>query len=316
VLTFCHTRYERRGFDKSHGSCLFKVVPENHAIAAGPSRRQDIALASALFVLTGVVFWPAAQWLATQTFAREQLKQSFFIVVLAGGWIAWEKRRVLRLDLQLSNVTLIWLSVSYLLAFSALGAKNPLFFLAGLVVATGGLVNYVFGQLAFRRTLPLLSVFALLILCVLLFPILDWPLRQMAGLEAARLLQALGFAPQLGVSPDGSEVKLLLLVGQERFVVATECNGFGLITSSLLLGLIRLLHQRAAWPWFAVLLPLCVLTAFVFNFLRISAIILLAPKFPGHYHTLHETAGIIALYSGLGLVWLITGGSGNRRPVK
>ena len=46
---------------------------------------------------------------------------------------------------------------------------------------------------------------------------------------------------------------------------------------------------------------------FVFNFLRITTIVLLAPRFPGHYMGLHETAGILALYSGLGVVWLLTG---------
>ena len=280
---------------------------ETHPSSPRAARFQDVALASALLALTGLVFWPAARWLASQTFASEQLKQSFFIVVLAGIWIAWEKRGVLRVSLQLSNTTLVWLGASYVLAFAALGFKNPLFLLAGLVAASGGLVNYVFGQLAFKRTLPLLTVFSLLIVCVLLFPVLDWPLRQMAGLEAGRLLKSIGLAPQLSVSNADAAVNLLLVVGKETFVVATECHGFGLITSSLLLGLIRLLYQRAAWTWFTLLLPLCVLIAFVFNFLRITAIILLAPKFPGNYHAMHETAGIVALYAGLGVVWLVTG---------
>ena len=99
----------------------------------------------------------------------------------------------------------------------------------------------------------------------------------------------------------------MLLTEKGSFVVATECNGFGLITSSLLLGMIRLLYQRATWLWFSLLLPLCVGVGFAFNFMRITAIVLLAPTFPLHYKGLHETAGIIALYSGLGLVWLLTG---------
>ncbi|HEU5078864.1 MAG TPA: archaeosortase/exosortase family protein [Opitutaceae bacterium] len=270
------------------------------------NRTQDILLAVGLLILTAVVFWPAARWLATQTFAREQLKQSFYIVLVAGLWIAWEKRRQLRVNLQLSNVTLAFLVSSYALAGAALIFNAPVFILAGLVAALGAAVNYVFGGQAFRRTLPLLAVFALLIICVLLFPILDWPLRQMAGVEAARFLKALGLAPHLAVSP-APDVKLLLLTPNQTFIVATECNGFGLISSSLLLGLIRLLYRRAAWPAYVFLLPICVAVAFVFNFLRISAIVIFAPKFPGHYSALHETAGIVALYAGLGLVWFLTG---------
>ena len=284
-------------------------MPEHTNSSAAPSsptRRQDFLLAAGLLLLTAVIFWPALRWLTSQTFAHEQLKQSFFIVVLVGGWIAWEKRRTLRFAHQFSNAAIGWLFISYTLAAAAALLKHPLFFLAGLVAAAGGIVNFVFGERAFRRTLPLLGVFALLILFVLLFPILDWPLRQMAGVEAARFLKLLGLAPQLAVMA-GPEVKLALISNGQTFIVATECNGFGLISSSLLLGAILLLYRQAAQWRFAFLLPLCIVVAFVFNFLRIATIVLLAPRFPGHYTALHETVGLIALYSGLGLVWLFTG---------
>jgi exosortase/archaeosortase family protein len=280
-----------------------------------PARRQDFVLAAGLLVLTAVIFWPAVRWLTSQTFAHEQLKQSFFIVLLAGGWIAWEKRASLRFALQFSNGVLGWLFASYALAAAAALCKHPLFFLAGLVAAAGGTVNFVFGGRAFRRTLPLLGVFALLILFVLLFPILDWPLRQMAGLESARFLKMLGLASQLAVTA-GPPVKLLLMANGQSFIVATECNGFGLITSSLLLGTILLLYRQSAWWRFALLLPLCIVIAFVFNFLRISAIVLFAPRFPGHYAALHEIVGLIALYTGLGLVWLFTGKRKKSAPEK
>ena len=280
---------------------------------APATRRQDLLLALAVLGFTAVIFWPAIHWLASQTFAHEQLKQSLTLVVLAGLWIAFEKRRTLRLTLECSNTVIGWLLAAYALAGADILFKTPLLILAGLVAAAGGAVNYLFGTQAFRRTLPLLSVFAVLILCVLLFPVLDWPLRQMAGVESARLLKSIGLASQLAIqqTPD---VRLLLITPQQTFLVATECNGFGLITSSLLLGLIRLLYRRAAWRWFISLLPLCVIVAFVFNFLRISAIVLLAPRFPAHYDVLHEIAGLIALYSGLGVVWLLTGWHRLSRP--
>ncbi len=272
---------------------------------AASASRQDVLLAAGLMVFTGIVFWPPLRWLATQTFAREQLKQSFILVLLAGIWIAFENRRALRLQLQFSNRTLAWFVGSYAFATAALLFKSPLLILAGIVAAASAAVEYAFGRQALRRTLPLLAAFGVLIICVLLFPILDWPLRQMAGVESARFLQSIGFASQLAMTPP-PDVRLLLIAPTQTFLVATECNGFGLITSSFLLGLIRLLHRRAAWGWFVVLLPLCVTVAFVFNFLRIAAIVLLAPRFPHHYDVLHEIAGLVALYSGLGVVWLIT----------
>jgi exosortase len=271
-----------------------------------PSRQQDYLLAAGLLVLTAIIFWPAIRWLTSQTFAHEQLKQSFFIVLLVGGWIAWEKRAALRVAPQFTNNVLGWLIASYALAAAAVFLQHPLLVLAGLVAAVGGIVNYVFGGHAFRRTLPMLGVFALLILFVLLFPILDWPLRQMAGVEAARLLKMFGLASQLAVQT-GPPVKLILIANGSPFHVATECNGFGLITSSLLLGTILLLYRQAAGWRYALLLPLCIAVAFVFNFLRITTIVLLAPRFPGNYNLLHESAGLVALYAGLGVVWLATG---------
>ncbi len=270
------------------------------------ARRQDVFYAVGLLILTAVVFWPTAHWLTSQAFAHEQLKQSFFVVVLAGLWIGWEKRNTLHLDLRLSNATLGWLFASYALAGAAILFRAPLLVLAGLVAAVGGTVHYAFGPRALRRTLPLLAVFALFIICVLLFPVLDWPLRQMAGIESARFLKSLGLAPHLAVTP-APDVRLLLLTANQSFVVATECNGFGLITSSLLLGTILLLYRHAPTWKYILLLPLCIALAFVFNFLRISAIVLLAPDFPGHYAAMHETAGLIALYAGLGLVLFLTG---------
>jgi exosortase/archaeosortase family protein len=269
-------------------------------------RVQELLLAAGLVGLTVLVFWPAARWLGSEAFAKEQLKQASLVLLFAGGWIVYEQRQALRPHFLLTNTSLGWLIGSYALAGAALLLRHPVLFLAGLVLAVGGLVHYVFGGQAFRRTRPLLLAFGLLIICVLLFPVLDWPLRQMAGVQSAQFLKWLGLAPQLLVAPE-TPVRLLLILNGQTFLVATECNGFGLITSSVLLGLIRMLYLRVRWPAFVVLLPIAAAVAFVFNFLRISAIVILAPRFPAHYHVLHETAGLIALYSGLGLVWWLTG---------
>jgi exosortase/archaeosortase family protein len=281
-------------------------VPPSTAPAASTVWSRDRWLALGLLAFTAMAFWPAARWVASQAFAHEQLKQSFFIMILAGLWIAWERRAALRLALQLDNTGMLWLLASYACIAGALLLKTPLLVLAGLVAAAGGGVQIVFGAQALRRTVPLLAAFALVILFVLLFPVLDWPLRKMAGVESARLLQSFNLSSQLVVATQ-PEVQLRLINGHGTFVVATECNGFGLISSSLLLGTIGLLYRRAKWWTFPGLLALGVLLAFTMNLLRISTIVGLATSFPQHYHALHETAGLIALYAGLGAVWLLTG---------
>lgn len=286
------------------------AAPAPPAAAPRPGERW---LAGSLLGLTALAFWPVATWVTSQTFAHEQLKQSFFLLVLSGLWIAWERRGSLRLRLQLDNTALACLLPAYACVAGAFFLKTPLLVLAGLVAAAAGAVHILFGERALRRTVPLLAAFALLILFVLLFPVLDWPLRKMAGVESARLLQSFNLASQLQIvaNPD---VQLWLVNPHGTFIVQTECNGFGLISSSLLLGTICLLYRRARWWKFPGLLALSLLLAFTTNLLRIATIVLLAPRFPGHYNALHETAGLVALYTGLGAVWLLTGWEPKARP--
>jgi exosortase/archaeosortase family protein len=279
------------------------VTPTPAHAAASRSERW---LAGGLLAATALAFCPVATWVTARTFAHEQLKQSFFITILAGVWIAWEQRGALRLKLQLERTGLVCILTAYACVAGALLLKAPLLVLTGLVAAAAGVVQIVFGERALRRAGPLIAAFGLLIVFVLLFPVLDWPLRKMAGVESVRLLQSFGMASHLQIVAD-PDVKLLLVNPHGTFVVATECNGFGLISSSLLLGTICLLYRRAAWWKFPGLLALCLAVAFTMNLLRIASIVALAPSFPGHYHAMHETAGIVALYTGLGAVWLLTG---------
>ncbi len=293
------------GCARSHPAMPEPSQP-NRPPAASAEHPRERWLAVGLLAFTALAFWPVARWLTAQTFAHEQLKQSFFLLVLAGLWIAWERRTVLRLRLHVDNAGLACLLGAYACVIGAFFLRTPLLVLAGLVAAAAGGVQVVFGALALRRTVPLLAAFALLILFVLLFPVLDWPLRKMAGVESVRLLQSFGLVSQLNIVAD-PDVQLRLINQHGTFVVATECNGFGLISSSLLLGLVCLLYRRARWWKFPGLLALCLLLAFTANLLRIATIVGLAPSFPGHYGVLHETAGLIALYAGLGTVWLLTG---------
>ena len=63
------------------------------------------------------------------------------------------------------------------------------------------------------------------------------------------------------------------------------------------------------------LIPLALGLGFGFNLLRILIICLLAPVFPHHYHALHETAGVLILWTGLGVVgWLAWCPTAANRP--
>jgi exosortase/archaeosortase family protein len=95
---------------------------------------------------------------------------------------------------------------------------------------------------------------------------------------------------------------LLLTVGSQVFHVATECNGFGLISSGALLALLAAGISQRGWLGTLVLVPVAMIIGFVVNLLRILLISLNAPFFPGHYHAMHEIIGTLSLWLGLGVI--------------
>jgi exosortase/archaeosortase family protein len=242
--------------------------------------------------------------MAKEVSGSAQIRQSFLLLGAATGLVIWQHLREWRLVLEVSTRALLLLFASYLCVVAAWWLNQPLLALPAFVLGLAGCLHVVAGGDASRFIRPLFTGFIACLGVILLFPVLDWPLRQMAGLNAARLLQGIGFTPELAVILQPAP-KLLLNTGRNLFEVATECNGFGLITSGAVLAVLAagIAGRRAgALLW---LVPLALALGFGFNLLRILIICVLAPYFPLHYNALHETAGVIMLWSGLGLVgWL------------
>jgi exosortase/archaeosortase family protein len=262
------------------------------------------ALALVLIVCTVAAVWPVTQWLAHEVSASQQIRQSFVLLGAAVALVGWQHLREWRLVLDTGNRALFLLGAAYAFIAAAVWFKITLLMLPAFALGLAGCLHVLVGTEAWRFIRPLFIGFIACLVVIILFPMLDWPLRQMAGVNAARTLHHLGFAPQLNVILQ-PEPKLILATGKNFFEVATECNGFGLITSGMVLAILAagIAGRRAlALIW---LVPLSAVIGFILNLLRILTICLLAPYFPNHYHILHETAGIIMLWSGLGLVgWL------------
>ncbi len=281
-------------------------MPDDASSAPTSTARWDGGrlLAALLIVCTVVAFWPVTQWLVREVSASAQIRQSFVLLGAAAGLVAWQHAHEWRLRLVVGNRALFLLGGAYTCMAAAWVFGITLFVLPAFALGLAGCLHVAIGEEAWRFVRPLCIGFVACLVIILLFPLLDWPLRQMAGINAALMLKELGFTPQLGVIMEPAP-KLLLNTGKNLFEVATECNGFGLITSGVVLALLAggIAERRAiAFLW---LLPLALVVGFVFNLLRILGICLLAPYFPNHYYALHETAGIIMLWSGLGLIgWL------------
>jgi exosortase/archaeosortase family protein len=100
---------------------------------------------------------------------------------------------------------------------------------------------------------------------------------------------------------------MLLLFSEGRpFHVAAECNGFGMVTSALLMATLLILYRRiplfdrAGWLVIALFLGL------LFNALRIVIIVLLAPLLPDErYMLMHEIVGLLTTYGGLAALYFL-----------
>ncbi len=254
---------------------------------------------------TAAVFWPVTRWMIAETAARQQVRQAFILLAAATALVAWSHRREMRLVGEIGNRAIVLLGAAFGLTGIAALTGWSLLVLPALTLALAGSLQALFGASSYRFFRPLVAGVTAFVVIILLFPLLDWPLRQLAGVGAAQVLNAVNIVPQLTQVTNDAGPQLLLTVGPQTFLVATECNGFGLITSGGLLALLASGICNRRWPIVAALIPIGMLIGFVMNIVRILVISLSAPYFPDHYYEMHEVVGTLALWLGLGLVgWL------------
>lgn len=277
-----------------------------------PARFPDLPAALLLLGATAALFWPATRWITQQTVAHEQLRQSFFLLVFAAVILWIDHRKVLKPVLELSRASICLLGASFLLMAIGLLFPFPYVPLAALAIAMAAFIHVVFGGKGFRLTLPWIAGFSAFLFFVLFFQVVDWPLRRLAGIQAAHILTLFGNETQLGAlfQPSG---KLLLSVNRRMYEVATECNGFGLMSTSAILALLLVASRPLPLIWKGVAVLLAFVVGFAFNILRILGIVTLAPHFPAHYDLIHEAIGLVALFGGLGFLWWLLGGGPPRQ---
>ncbi len=264
---------------------------------------------------TAGVFWPVFLWIAGETLAHEQLRQSLALMFFAAVYVAFDRWHSLRPAFEISNVNLAFLAFSFLLAVGSIAVPNPYTVLVALALALFSLGRIVFGARALPVLLPFVVTFGAFVAFIVLFPVLDWPLRALAGTYAGDLLARAGFATTLTVH-GAPEPLLLMSVDGRLFEVAAECNGFGLMSTATLLALLLTVSRRMPLWWKIAGVLLAVAVGFVFNILRIIGIVLAAPYFPDHYDIMHETVGLAALFAGLATVWFLVGGGSREDGVR
>jgi exosortase len=266
----------------------------------------DAFIIAAVGLSIGLLYVPLLYWLGRVTLHTQQLVNGAFLVLMALVICVRDAVGKLRLQPQLSNlgIGLVALGFFYLWVGGRSHYWTLPLVLLSFCFSFAGIMSFLFGNTGVRPFMPALGAFFVFGVLVGLFPRLDWPLRTMAAQYAGGLLQSMGVPVKLSLA-SGQPAALLLTVKGQVFEVATECNGFGLLTSSLIVAAILAVRSEMTAPAKLGLLAVAVPIAIVGNFLRIVSICLVAPRTRLPYGFVHETLGLLFYFLALGLIWKI-----------
>jgi exosortase/archaeosortase family protein len=260
----------------------------------------------AIYVVTGIVFLPVINWLLKQTITHEQLLHSFLVFLLSGALLIYERRIAIRTVYQFSSTAQNLLIFSFAALVIAIFTKISLIVLVALCLSLTSLLLFVFGHGQRRLIFSSIGAFGLFSGIAVFLPVMDWPLRTLAGKWAAYGLNFFSQQVELGLVRSDEGPMLILLINGRPFHVAAECNGFGMISSCLLMAMIIVLYRklslldRIGWLGVAFFLGI------VFNTLRIILIVLLAPSLPANsYMLMHEIVGLATTYGGLAILYFL-----------
>ncbi len=254
-----------------------------------------------------ISFLPALLWLVQKTWQQSQLLNAFGVLVVAIVLVVMPHKGV-RLNWSLRNLN--WTPSARFTLLGAFGMLAAYYFvpnspllLFSLCLTLLSLGLYLFGDSHKRTIFSVGAVFFVFTLTPLLAPKLDWWLRGVAGTYSMNALALLGDKSQLGLH-NGPEGPMLILVNEGRpFHVAPECNGFSLLTSSLLLSLLLALLRKDSKLDRLLIVLSSVVLALLANVARILVIIKLAPHVGNHYDVMHEAVGVFFFYLCLVAVW-------------
>ena len=254
-------------------------------------------------VLAFAAFAPVAVWLYGALVQSQQLRDAVVVLVTVLLILAVEygirphKPAFSRLSVQ-------WLLGAYaaIIASKFLGIWGVFLALAGFsaaLVAAGVACfdkkRYVYAAGGAFYAFTVLSFFV---------RAFDLPLRVLAGKlsvwilslfnKSTALLVYGGDSPQIGIFVDG-----------RSYLVATECNGFGIISGCVVMAVVCAIFRRGlSLVKRLAIVVLCALSAYLVNSLRIAAIVCLAPAVGRqNYHLMHETLGYLFFAAALLSVW-------------
>ncbi|MGB1128227.1 MAG: archaeosortase/exosortase family protein [Opitutales bacterium] len=282
----------------------------------------------AVFIFLGIAYWPITQWFAATTHDQSRLFHALMVLTLATAALVKFGGVEIKEPLSLNEsarralvlcISLIGLQyVARAIAPDAWQGAVSLIAIPAYCCGLAAFVRFIFGPGVEQLTRAAAGTLCTFLSLSILMQPLDWPLRAFAGKCSASALAFIGKQVELGLfAHEGVPPKLILLVNQQHpFHVASECNGFGVILTSLLIALLLSLHRGTGIMSTALRLLAGLAIGFAFNVLRIVIIVLMAPSFPEHYMLMHEIVGGITYWGCLILVWIALQGPTREGPTR
>jgi hypothetical protein len=227
-------------------------APERAAVTDGNHAphvpRPGVVMALAISVLIALLYVPLLSWLGWVTMHTQQLLNGAVIVLFALAICVRDAMDKLRFAPEIGNQGIGLIALALLCLWLAGRWKVCLLplVLVSACLAFAGIVSFLFGKSGVRQFLPAVSAFFVFGGLAGLVPTLDWPLRAMAARYAGGLLVTFGVPVRILLTR-GQVPQLVLSVQHRDFVVATECNGLGLLTSSLIVATTLAFQYRLPW---------------------------------------------------------------------
>jgi exosortase/archaeosortase family protein len=217
---------------------------------------------------------------------------------------AWRQARPpLRFVPGINHHGLVLFSVSCVaLALAAWTWVWPLAVLA-LCLSLGALLSFGFGRRGARAFYPALAGLGVAVFLMIFVPRVDGALRITAARLSAGCLDLLGLHASVAVRWVPFLVVLVVERGARVFDVATECNGFGIILSSVVLAVVMGAQRRYAWVVRGLLVGLAFASGLAFNTARIVAISVAALRTEWDYAVIHEGLGTAIYLVALGVAY-------------
>jgi len=280
---------------------------------SGHSKQSGWEIAGTAVAWTGalLLFWRSLWWLAGTALAREQIAHAAVVLVFGLIFLLRERREATPVALRFGRRAAEFFTCACLGAGLAGLFHQPLLMLCALGFLAGAVLLFVYGDPVVRPALGFGLAFSGFTFLSVLFPFADWPLRLLAGKTATWFFGLLGQPVELGLATDPP--RLILVSGSRPFEVASECNGFGIISGCILLALLLVFSRRLRVADKLVVLALAPMLGLFSNAARIFFIVLLAPVVGDNYHLMHESVGILLFFGTLAVLWWLVAGLPERQ---